>query len=68
MVAMPKLNIDEPFNPAVEGVPGLCLINAYFTVHCKPGTPPRTDLPLPHLAVTKNQAFAVSWSGYELVE
>ena len=47
---------------------GLCLLNAYFAVHCENGTPSRTHLPLPHFALTNEQALAVSWAGFELVE
>ena len=47
---------------------GLCLINAYFGVHFEKGTPSRTDLPLPYFALNDEQALAVSWAGYELVE
>lgn len=46
---------------------GLCLINAYISVHCPEGTQPRTDLPLPHIPLTDNQALAVGWAGYELI-
>lgn len=47
---------------------GLCLVNAYLSVHCAAGTPPRTDLPLTHIPLTDDQALAVSWKGYELIE
>jgi peptidase E len=60
MVAMPNLNID--------GMPGLCLIHAYFTVHCEPNTPNRTDLRLPHYSIGGGHAFAVNWAGYELID
>lgn len=47
---------------------GLALIHAYLSVHEPEGTLLRTDLPLPHIPLTDNQAVAVSWSGYEIIE
>ncbi len=47
---------------------GLCLINAYLDVHCPDHTPARTDLPLIHIPLTDQQAVAVSWEGYHLIE
>jgi len=47
---------------------GLCLINAYLSFHCPEGTDPRTDMPLPHVPLTNNQALEVSWEGYRLIE
>ena len=68
MLAMPNFNIDNlPQNTPMEFA-GLSLINAYFTVHCPPGTPSRSDLPLPHIPLTDQQAIAVSWQGYEIIE
>ncbi|MCL2409775.1 MAG: Type 1 glutamine amidotransferase-like domain-containing protein [Oscillospiraceae bacterium] len=68
MLAMPNFNVDNlPESNAMEFA-GLSLINAYFTVHCEPGTPARTDFPLPHIPLTGNQALAVSWDGYNLIE
>lgn len=46
---------------------GLALIHAYLSVHEPEGTLPRTDLPLPHIPLTNDQAIAVSWSGYEVI-
>ncbi|MFA9380566.1 MAG: Type 1 glutamine amidotransferase-like domain-containing protein [Acetanaerobacterium sp.] len=51
-----------------ETTSGLTLVLAYISVHQPAGTPARTDLPLPHIPLTDNQALAVSWDGYELVE
>ena len=47
---------------------GLCLINAYLSFHCPEGVPARTDLSLPHIPLTGNQALVVSWDGHELIE
>lgn len=58
-------NIGGPFDGETAG---LSLIHAYLSVHCPEGEPPRDDLPLPHIPLTDNQALAVSWSGYELIE
>ena len=68
MLAMQDFNVDNlpAANPAE--FTGLGLINVYFTVHCSPGTLPRNDLPLPHIPLTDNQALAVSWNGYEIIE
>lgn len=46
---------------------GLALVNAFISVHCPENAQPRTDLPLPHIPLTDNQALAVSYSGYELI-
>ena len=66
-LAMANFNVDglpenSPFDFA-----GLGLINAYFTVHCKPDTPNRTDFPLPHISLKTNQAITVRWDGYEVI-
>ena len=67
MIAMQDFNIDNlPVTTPME-FQGLGFINVYFTVHCLPGTPPRIDLPLPHIALTDNQAIAVSSRGYEII-
>jgi peptidase E len=66
LIAMPHLNIDAP--PDAEETPGLCLVHAYFTVHCEPNTPNRTDLRLPHYAIGEGQAIAVNWAGFELID
>jgi peptidase E len=68
MLAMAHFNVDGLSEPDPMDFAGLALICAYFTVHCEPGTPNRTDLPLPHISLTDNQALAVSWQGYELIE
>ncbi|MCL2003487.1 MAG: Type 1 glutamine amidotransferase-like domain-containing protein [Oscillospiraceae bacterium] len=58
-------NIGEPYSGETAG---LCLLNAYISVHHPDGAAARTDLPLPHIPLTDNQALAVSWRGYELIE
>lgn len=58
-------NIAEPFAPSSAG---LALVNAYLAVHCSVDQAARTDLPLPHIPLADNQAIAVSWSGYTLVQ
>ena len=46
----------------------LGLINAYIDCHCdmKPDLKP-LKLPLPHIMLHFNQAIAVSWNGYEII-
>ena len=63
MIAMPSVG-----DPSDAENMGLCLINAYFSVHNAPNTPPSLDLPLPFIPLTDNQAIAVRWDGYEIVE
>ncbi len=48
---------------------GLCLINAYIDCHCdmKPELK-HLALPLPHIMLHFNQAIAVCWDGYEIIE
>lgn len=58
-------NIRDPYD---EKAAGLALVHAYINVHQPEGTPARTDLPLPYIPLTDNQALAVSWEGYEVVE
>jgi hypothetical protein len=58
-------NVCEPYN---EKTAGLALINAYLSVHQPAGAIVRTDLPLPHIPLTDNQALAVNWAGYEVIE
>lgn len=58
-------NIDGPFD---ERTAGLCLINAYISVHCNDDAEARKDLPLPHIPLNDNQALAVACSGYNLIE
>ena len=58
-------NIGDPFD---ESTAGLCLVNAYLSVHCPENMEPRTDLSLPHIPLTDNQALAVTCDGYKVVE
>jgi peptidase E len=53
-----------------EATAGLCFVNAYISVHVnsKPDWKQNEDLPLPHIGLTDDQALAVSWSGYEVIE
>ena len=68
MLAMSDFNVDGlPEKTPLDFV-GLGLINAYFTVHCKRGTPNRTDFPLPHISLCCNQALEVNSEGYKLIE
>jgi peptidase E len=57
-------NIVEAYNKETSG---LCLVNAYLSVHCPEGMEPRTDLPLPHIALTDNQALVVTYEGYKVI-
>jgi len=67
MLAMQDFNVDNlPLTNPMEFT-GLGLVNIYFTVHCPSDTPPRNDLPLPHIPLTDEQALAVSWHGYEVI-
>ena len=68
MVAMADFNVKGLTEKYPMQFKGLALINAYFTVHCNPGTPNRTDLPLPHISLMRNQAIAVRWDGYEVID
>lgn len=63
IIATPSIGI-----PLDEKTAGLALVQAYLSVHQPQGTPPRTDLGLPHLLLSNNQALAVHWNGYELIE
>jgi len=58
-------NIGDPFD---ESTAGLCLVNAYLSVHCPENMELRTDLPLPHNPLTDNQALVVTCDGYKVVE
>lgn len=58
-------NIGDPFDGSTAG---LCLVNAYLSVHCPENMEPRTDLPLPHISLTDNQALAVTCGGYKVIE
>ena len=53
-LAMANFNVDGLPEHSPVDFAGLGLINAYFTVHCKPGTPNRTDFPLPHISLKSN--------------
>jgi peptidase E len=67
MLAMGNFNVDGLPEETPLDFKGLGLINAYFSVHCEPGTPNRTDLPLPHIALQCNQGLEVNWKGYTLI-
>ncbi len=47
---------------------GLCLVNAYLSVHCDTEAQARTDLPLPHIPLRAGEALAVVWDGYEKIQ
>ncbi|MCL2401636.1 MAG: peptidase E [Oscillospiraceae bacterium] len=69
LIAAPNiLRPYPPGDPYDKKTTGLCLINAYLSFHCPADTEARTDLPLPHIPLTGNQALAVSWDGYNLIE
>lgn len=63
LIATP--NIGEPYE---EETSSLCFINAYLSVHCEADQQARTDLPLPHIPLTDNQAIVVGWDGYHVIE
>lgn len=63
LIATP--NINKPYEGETSS---LCFINAYLSVHCKTNQQARTDLPLPHIPLTDNQAILVGWDGYHLIE
>jgi len=65
MLLAPSFNTDDLRNSLYES---LGLIQFYFDVHCKPGTPNRHDLPLPHIAMQENQAIEVVSDKYKLLE
>ncbi len=62
--------IAAPFvqNGTGTALEGLSLIHAHLTVHEAEGTQPLGNTPLPHIPLSDNQAVAVSWKGYELIE
>lgn len=62
LIATP--NVGDPYDKQTAG---LCLVNAYLSVHCPPGEKPR-DMPLPHICLTDNQALEVGFNGYKLIE
>ena len=66
--AMTNFNVDRLPQETPMDFIGLGLINAYFTVHCKPGTQNRTDFDLPHLSLQCNQGISVNWKNYRLIE
>lgn len=58
-------NIGDAFDKETAG---LALVHAYISVHQPEGTLAQSGLPLPHIPLTDNQALAVSWAGYEIIE
>lgn len=62
LIASP--NIGAPYQAETEG---LCLINAYLSVHCTKDTIEK-ELPLPHICLRDNQALLVTYDGYRLIE
>ena len=50
-----------------EKTAGLCFLNAYISVHCQTNETARTDLPLPHITLTDDQAIAVKWDSYRII-
>jgi len=66
-LAMKNFNVDGLTENTPLDFAGLGLINAYFTVHCEPGTLNRTDFPVPHISLNSNQAIAVWHDGYEVI-
>ena len=67
MLAMPNFNVDNLTESHPMEFAGLCLIHVYFSVHCEPNAPGRSDLRLPHIPLTDGQALAVRWDGYTLI-
>jgi Peptidase E len=63
LIATPNIG-----NPTDRKTAGLAIVNAYLSVHEPKDKSPVTDLPLPHIPLTDNQALAVNWNGYELIE
>lgn len=63
LIATP--NIGDPYSKETAG---LAFINAYITVHVPQGSAAREDLPLPHIPLADNQALAVKWDGFDLIE
>ncbi len=62
LIATP--NIGEPFDADTAG---LCLVNAYISVHQPVDSEARIDLPLPHVPLSDEQALVVGWNGYEVI-
>ena len=63
IIAAPS--IGEPYD---KDAAGLCLVHAYISVHCAGDSKPNAALPLPHIPLTDNQALAVNWRGYQVIE
>jgi hypothetical protein len=63
LIATP--NIGKPYDKETAG---LCFVNVYLSVHCQEHSEARTDSSLGHIQLTDNQALAVSWSGYEVID
>ena len=58
--------------PTIGGVlgkntAGLALVHAYISVH-QPSKLQTADSQMPRISLTDNQALAVYWGGYEIVE
>ncbi len=51
-----------------EETEGLCLIQAYLSVHCTADSSQRKDLPLPHICLKDNQAILVTGNEYQIIE
>jgi len=68
MLAMDNFNVDGLPESSPLEFKGLGLIKAFFTVHCEPGTPNRSDFPLPHISMQCNQGLEVTSGGFRLIE
>lgn len=68
LLAMKNFNVDGLPEESPMDFKGFGFIQAYFTVHCEPGTPNRTDLSLPHISLQCNQGLEVNWKGYKLIK
>ena len=64
--------IATPFDRAVpyrKDKAGLCFIHTFLSVHyLSADAPEGSPAPLPHISITDDQALAVSWAGYEVLE
>lgn len=67
LIATPNIDKDDVMNPETQTA-GLALVHAYLSVHATDETILRTDLPLPHIALTDRQALWVTYSGFEIIE
>ena len=65
IIATPNINKADVTNPDTAG---LALVHGYIDVHCTDTAIQRTDLPLPHIALTDRQALWVTSAGFEVVE